>query len=100
MPCRGPEPMKSDSSQPRIRTPSRDILSRSRPNAEGRCDSSATSLTNSMTWIPLSTSVGCSPALEKHVGENFHLLGIPWPAHSSFVFLRFTLEEEAYADHL
>ena len=30
----------------------------------------------------------------KHVGENFHLLGIPWPALFSFVCLHFTYEEE------
>jgi hypothetical protein len=58
------------------------------------------SLTTSMTWIPPSTSV-CRSLLEAlHVGEHFHLLGIPWPAQRWFVFLRFMLEEEAYADHL
>src|SRR6266513_3438091 len=39
------------------------------PNGEGRFDTSATSLTNSMTWIPLSTSVCCSLSREARRGE-------------------------------
>lgn len=59
---RAPEPMKKG----------RVYLSEGRPNAEGRFDSSAMamSLTNSMTWIPPSTSVCRSLATAKHVWEN------------------------------
>jgi hypothetical protein len=45
-------------------------LSEGRPNAEGRFDTSAMSLTNSMTWIPPSTSACRSLASAKHVWEN------------------------------
>ena len=48
---RAPESMKKD----------RVYLSEGRPNVEGRFDTSAVSLTNSMTWIPPSTSVCRSP---------------------------------------
>ena len=55
-----PEPMKKD----------RVYLSEGRPNAKGRFDTSALSLTNSMTWIPPSTSVCRSLVSAKHVWEN------------------------------
>ncbi len=55
-----PERMKKD----------RVYLTEGRPNAEGRFDTSAMSLTNSMTWIPPSTSACRSPAMAKHVWEN------------------------------
>src|SRR6266516_370295 len=45
-------------------------LSEGGPNAEGRFDTSAMSLTNSMTWIPPSTSVCRSSEMAKHVLEN------------------------------
>jgi hypothetical protein len=57
---RAPEPMKKG----------RVYLSEGESNAEGRFDTSAPSLTNSMTWIPPSTSACRSPAMAKHVWEN------------------------------
>src|SRR5690348_17102803 len=68
---RAPEPMKRG----------RVYLSQGRPSAEGRFDTSAASLTNSMSlytckhqrlWLALMGA--------KHVWENFLWLGIPWPA--------------------
>src|SRR5256714_13863271 len=74
--------------------------SEGRPNAEGRCDTSAASLTNSMTWIPLSTSVCCSLSCEARRGE-FPIARYPVACPPfSFLFVCSTREEDRYADCL
>src|SRR5439155_5445642 len=50
--------------------------SKGRSNAEGRFDTSASSLTKSMTWIPASTSI-CDSQSGKHVGENLTQVRYP-----------------------
>src|SRR5436309_15225538 len=71
--------------------------SKGRPNAEGRFDTSAPSLTNSMTWIPLSTSVCCSLSREARRGE-FPIARYPVACPCFFRVSFFSLEEERHAD--
>lgn len=61
-----------------------DILPAGEGNAEGRLDTSAMSLTNSMTQIPPSTTVCRSPSGEARRGEFDHA---QYPVAHLFSFL-------------